>query len=132
MRRSLCLFSLFGLLVCARTWTTSVAQEPANYELHRPVYHLTPAKGHNNDVNGLFFDARHQIYHAFVQYANITSGYPRGSPRRAGWYHFTSKVQISVETIFHNFHLLLMLLCHAHLTGSGALAKDWFSVRWIA
>ena len=98
MRCSLCLFSLCGLVVCARTVTSSVTQGPANYELHRPVYHLTPAKGHNNDVNGLFFDARHGIYHAFVQYANITSGYPRGSPRRTGWYHFTSKVQISVET----------------------------------
>ena len=104
---SLCLFSLCGLFVCACAVASSVAQRPAEYELHRPVYHLTPAKGHNNDVNGLFFDARHGMYHAFVQYANITSGYPRGSPRHTGWYHFVSKVQMPVYCLASAFDVLM-------------------------
>ena len=30
---------------------------PPPYELHRPIYHLTPLQGHNNDPNGMFYDA---------------------------------------------------------------------------
>eukprot|EP01052_Picozoa_sp_SAG31_P020941 SAG31_NODE_1596_length_7800_cov_4.335801_7_plen_381_part_00 len=53
---------------------------------HRPQYHLTPAFGHNNDPNGLFYDEVHEIYHVAVQWkSKVKSG------GVGGWYFFTSR-----------------------------------------
>jgi sucrose-6-phosphate hydrolase SacC (GH32 family) len=44
------------------------------YEVHRPLFHLTPEIGHNNDPNGMFYDAMHGMYHVFVQYKEQVVG----------------------------------------------------------
>lgn len=59
---------------------------PPPYELHRPVYHLTPIQGHNNDPNGMFYDVAHGRYHVFVQWSPLDPGdhFP------AAWYHMSA------------------------------------------
>ena len=59
---------------------------PPPYELHRPIYHLTPEHGHNNDPNGMFYDPMHKRYHVFVQWAPLNPA----SKLPTAWYHFSS------------------------------------------
>ena len=59
---------------------------PSYEEAHRPIYHLTPASGHNNDPNGMFYDPVHGMYHVFVQYKTQVVG----GTGPEYWYHFAS------------------------------------------
>jgi len=57
---------------------------------HRPTYHLMPAFGHNNDPNGLIYDALHGVYHVGVQRTSKVKSGGGG-----GWYFFTSRDLVS-------------------------------------
>ena len=59
---------------------------PPPYELYRPIYHLTPQHGHNNDPNGMFHDSVHDRFHVFVQWAPLN---PADKTPRA-WGHFSA------------------------------------------
>jgi len=64
---------------------SSVATAPTSQdERHRPIYHLTPHVGHNNDPNGMFYDPLHGRYHIWCQWRSaVASG-------TSAWYHFSS------------------------------------------
>lgn len=70
------------------------AASVADFERHRPIYHLTPAYGHSNDPNGLFYDAVHDRYHVWVQWNSKVLGSGKG-----GWYHFVSKDLVDWERL---------------------------------
>ena len=65
-----------------------------DFERHRPIYHITPAKGHSNDPNGLFYDPVHDRYHLWVQWNEYVLG-----GGKSGWYHFVSSDLVKWERL---------------------------------
>ena len=73
----------------------SVPTPPHDFERHRPIYHLTPEYGHNNDPNGLFYDPLHGRYHVFVQWHEKVIP----PPGKSAWYHFVSRDLVRWERL---------------------------------
>ena len=80
----------------AEQWerTTTNTAPHDDWERHRPIYHLTPASGHSNDPNGLFYDPQHGVYHVFVQW---TAAVPQTG--QLYWYHFASPDLVAWERV---------------------------------
>lgn len=69
----------------------SVAPEPTENTENRPYVHLTPDEGWMNDPNGLWYDAKDELWHAYYQYypEDINWGRP------LAWGHSVSKDLVS-------------------------------------
>lgn len=56
-----------SLLVIAGICTLAATESASNDE-NRPLIHLTPNEGWMNDPNGLWYDAKEELWHAYYQY----------------------------------------------------------------
>lgn len=67
--------------------TCNAANEPAENSENRPLIHLTPDEGWMNDPNGLWYDAKEELWHVYYQYYPENSNW--GLP--LDWGHSVSK-----------------------------------------